>query len=107
MSTPVTTLALLAVAQHAADHGLALDAVDAPRHTGDPIQIRIFAEHFEAWLDTVTNLQVEERRPVSSQPGSQVLTHRATVPSPIGDVAVELWTVVLAPSGLRLLGSAS
>lgn len=100
---PLVTMAMFWVAQHAVDHGLAVAAIEEPRLKGDPIAVRIQADHFEAWLDTVTNLGPAERREIRDT-DSDRLWHTARVPSPLGGVHVELWTVVRrSPVGLHLV----
>jgi hypothetical protein len=88
------TLAALAIAQHAADHDLDYCGLDLP-HRGDEqaITIRVCEPHLDDWLDTVTlDGSPEVRRPTEVSTGRELVIFRGTVPCPIGDVAVSIWS---------------
>lgn len=99
-STSTTTsraavpLAMLAVAQHAVDHGLTADGIDSPVVDGDPITIRVRSTSLQAWLETVELLDDPIIRPLGQEARShETFRQLARVTAPIGLVKVVVMCV--------------
>lgn len=107
MSTPapIDTLALLAVAQYAADHGHGLYGLGTPVTPRDPISINLHPDQVEAWLDTVTVTGDPVVRPIADT-NHESVRYPGIVTTTIGDVRVVLMAV-RPTQGIHLVGAAS
>lgn len=99
-----TTLAILAVAQHAANYDLSINGIDAP--IGDKaVRVSVPSTNLDAWLDSIV---VDQDPVVRSAPvaGYESVVYGGHLASPIGDVRVTISTARRVVP-LRVVGNAS
>jgi hypothetical protein len=102
---PIDTIALLAVAQYAADHGHGLYGLGTPVVPHDPIAINLHPEQVDAWVETITLTADPVVRPITGT-NHESVRYPGIITTSIGDVRVVLMAV--RPSqGLQLVGAAS
>lgn len=109
-ATGAIALAMLAVSQHAVDHGLTLWRLEyADWHPDRGIAVAVDRPHLDAWLDTVTvQGDPDVRRGTGENATIEMVSHPALLPTAIGDVRITITssrTVTVTP--LQLVGSAS
>lgn len=100
-----TTLAMLAVAQHAADYGLDVHGINAPI-ADDSIGVSVPAAQLDAWLDTIVVDEDPVVRSATSAPYYETVTYRGHLAAPIGDISITISTARRV-TPLHLVGSAS
>ena len=87
-----STLALLAILEHAADHGLqvtGLDAVD--RFVHHLPRVRVAPEHIDSWVATLNDVSAPRIRAFTKGPWQTVI-YTGRIATAIGDLQLEVST---------------
>ena len=95
------TLALLAILEHAADHGLQVTGIDAvDRFVHHVPRVRVAPEHLRPWLDTLVDVSDPKIRAIGKGRFT-TLVYLARLATAVGDLQFEVSTT--RPSVLALV----
>lgn len=104
--TPVETLAVLAIVQHAADHGLGLNEVETPHGLGLLVpRVRVTSTELLRWMDTVE--QMDDPTVTHPMVGWETSAYPVRIVTAIGDLVFEVVTTRKATVALTVVGAAS
>ena len=105
-SAKTAALAILAVARHAVDHDLTADSIDAPITPGDPLTVKVRSVHLDAWLATVQHNDDPLIQTIGDAKAYESIKQQVLVPSPIGDIRVQLLCVRRRATNLHAVPTA-